>query len=109
MQGVLGYGAAQESNLPSDGLRRLTGFEALLRKVHLRTEAGFRPRFSPSKCGEVRSDRYQFRYQVIRLPWPIAQASRESKRATLTAPISGEAQSGHPQSEGGRKLNRFAP
>jgi hypothetical protein len=22
-----GYGAAQESNLPSDGLRRLTGFE----------------------------------------------------------------------------------
>ena len=24
---VLGYGAAQESNLPSDGLRRLTGFE----------------------------------------------------------------------------------
>jgi hypothetical protein len=23
----LGYGAAQESNLPTDGLRRLTGFE----------------------------------------------------------------------------------
>jgi len=33
---------------------RLTGFEGLLRKVHLRTEAGFRPRFSPSRCGEVR-------------------------------------------------------
>ena len=25
--GFLGNGAAQESNLPSDGLRRLTGFE----------------------------------------------------------------------------------
>jgi hypothetical protein len=47
-------GAAQESNLPSDGSRRLTGFEALLRNVHSRTEAGFRPRFSPSRCGEVR-------------------------------------------------------
>jgi hypothetical protein len=47
-------GAAQESNLPNDGLRRLTGFEALLEKLHLRTEAGFLPRFSPSTCGEVR-------------------------------------------------------
>jgi hypothetical protein len=47
-------GAAQESNLPSVGLPRLTGFEGLLRKVQLRTEAGFRPRFSPSTCGEVR-------------------------------------------------------
>jgi hypothetical protein len=47
-------GAAQESNLPSDGLRRLTGFEGLLRKVQLSTEAGFRPRFSASTCGEVR-------------------------------------------------------
>jgi hypothetical protein len=47
-------GAAQESNLPSVGLPRLTGFEGLLRKVHLRTEAGFRPRFSPSSCSEVR-------------------------------------------------------
>jgi hypothetical protein len=47
-------GAAQESNLPSVGLPRLTGFEDLLRKVHLRTEAGFRPRFSPSTCRYVR-------------------------------------------------------
>jgi hypothetical protein len=54
MRGKAWYGAAQESNLPTDGLRRLTGFEGLLRKVHLRTEAGFRPRFSPSRCGEVR-------------------------------------------------------
>ena len=44
-------GAAQESNLPSVGLPRLTGFEGLLPKVHLRTEAGFRPRFSPPTCG----------------------------------------------------------
>jgi hypothetical protein len=36
-------GAAQESNLPSVGLPRLTGFEALLRTVHLRIETGFRP------------------------------------------------------------------
>jgi hypothetical protein len=57
--------AAQESNLPSVGLPRLTGFEALLRNVHSRTEAGFRPRFSPSRCGEVRSDQYQFQYQVF--------------------------------------------
>ena len=28
-------GAAQESNLPSDGLRRLTGFEALSEKADL--------------------------------------------------------------------------
>ena len=27
MSGKAWYGAAQESNLPSDGLRRLTGFE----------------------------------------------------------------------------------
>jgi hypothetical protein len=33
----------------------------------LRTEAGFRPRFSPSKCGEVRRERYQIRYQVSAL------------------------------------------
>ena len=32
-------GAAQESNLPTDGLRRLTGFEALLEKDQLRSEA----------------------------------------------------------------------
>ena len=57
-------GAAQESNLPSVGLPRLTGFEGLLRKVQPSTEAGFRPRFSPSRCGEERWDRYQFRYQV---------------------------------------------
>jgi hypothetical protein len=57
-------GEEQESNLPSVGLPRLTGFEDPLRRVHLRTEAGFRPRFSPSRCGEVRSDRYQLRYQV---------------------------------------------
>jgi hypothetical protein len=51
-----GYGAAQESNLPSVGLPRLTGFEALLRKVHLRAEAGFRPRFSrpdAARCAEI--------------------------------------------------------
>jgi hypothetical protein len=47
-------GAAQESNLPSVGLPRLTGFEDPLRRVHLRTEAGFRPRFSPTGCREVR-------------------------------------------------------
>ena len=47
-------GAAQESNLPSVGLPRLTGFEGLLRTVRLRTEAGFRPRFSPSMCSDVR-------------------------------------------------------
>jgi hypothetical protein len=38
-------GAAQESNLLSDGLRRLTGFEASRLKVPSGTEAGFRPRF----------------------------------------------------------------
>jgi hypothetical protein len=27
MRGKAWYGAAQESNLPTDGLRRLTGFE----------------------------------------------------------------------------------
>src|SRR5215218_2299655 len=46
-------GAAQESNLPSDGLRRLTGFEGLLRKVQLSTEAGFDPASAP--LGAVRS------------------------------------------------------
>jgi hypothetical protein len=30
------------------GYTGFAGFEALLRNVHLRTEAGFRPRFSPS-------------------------------------------------------------
>jgi hypothetical protein len=36
------------------GYTGFAGFEGLLHKVHLRTEAGFRPRFSPSRCGEVR-------------------------------------------------------
>jgi hypothetical protein len=34
--------------------RRIHRFEGLLRKVHLRTEAGFRPRLCSSGCGEVR-------------------------------------------------------
>jgi hypothetical protein len=49
------------------GYTGFAGFEGLLRKAHLRTEAGFRPRFSPSRCGQVRSGRYQFRYQVWNL------------------------------------------
>jgi hypothetical protein len=40
-------GAAQESNLPSVGLPRLTGFEGLLTYLQLAPEAGFRPRFRP--------------------------------------------------------------
>jgi hypothetical protein len=36
------------------GYTGFAGFEGLLRKVHLRTEAGFRLRFSPSRCGEMR-------------------------------------------------------
>jgi hypothetical protein len=49
---------------PPTGYAGLADFEGLLRKVQPSTEAGFRPRFSPSRCGEVRWDRYQFRYQV---------------------------------------------
>jgi hypothetical protein len=39
-------GAAQESNLPSVGLRRRTGFEGLPSEVQLATEAPFWRRFS---------------------------------------------------------------
>jgi hypothetical protein len=60
-----GNGAAQESNLPSRGLHDLTGFEGWLDEVQLSTEAGFWPRFRPLRCAGVRSDRYQFRYQVL--------------------------------------------
>jgi hypothetical protein len=36
------------------GYTGFAGFEALLDEVHLSTEAGFRPRFRPLGCGEVR-------------------------------------------------------
>jgi hypothetical protein len=54
LKALLSSGAAQESNLPSVGLPRLTGFEASVSEVQLRTEAGFRLRFRPSRCAEVR-------------------------------------------------------
>jgi hypothetical protein len=64
MQAVPRYGAAQESNLPSRVLPRLTGFEALLRKVHFGTEAGFSAPLQSFyvQGGSLRSG--QFQYQV---------------------------------------------
>ena len=47
-------GAAQESNLPSVGLPRLTGFDASAIQVRSWTEAGFKPRFRPSTRADVR-------------------------------------------------------
>jgi hypothetical protein len=54
VQAVPGYGAAQESNLPSVGLPRLTGFEASLDEVHLSTEAGLSRCFRTLRCADVR-------------------------------------------------------
>jgi hypothetical protein len=47
-------GAAQESNLPSVGLRRRTGFEGLLSEAWLATEAAFWRRFGALRPCEVR-------------------------------------------------------
>jgi hypothetical protein len=47
-------GAAQESNLPSVGLRRRTGFEGLPSEAQLVTEAAFKRRFSTPRSGYVR-------------------------------------------------------
>jgi hypothetical protein len=44
-------GAAQESNLPSVGLRRRTGFEGLAGEVQLATEAAFADCSSPLGSG----------------------------------------------------------
>ena len=43
-------GAAPESNRPSVGLPRRTGFEGLRSERQLATEAGFRLRFRPAGC-----------------------------------------------------------
>jgi len=43
-------GAAPESNRPSVGLPRRTGFEGLLPQRQLATEAGFRLRFRITGC-----------------------------------------------------------
>ncbi len=74
-------GAAQESNLPSDGLRRLTGFDGLLGRVHLRTEAGFRPCFRSCRCREVRSGQYQF--PVPTFGWSKARGALSQPRSSL--------------------------
>src|SRR6266498_621646 len=46
------------------GRLRLANFKGLLRKVHLRTEAGFWPRFHAASAVRWRSGQYQFEYQV---------------------------------------------
>ena len=47
-------GAAPESNRPSVGLPRRTGFEGLLPERQSATEAALRLRYTPVACGETR-------------------------------------------------------
>lgn len=75
-------GAAWESNPPTDGLRRFSGFEALLRKVHLRTEAGFRPASVRLDAVRSRKTQYQFQYQVRPGLWLAVDRTARSSQAS---------------------------
>jgi hypothetical protein len=86
-------GAAQESNLPSVGLPRLTGFEALLRNVHLRTEAGFGPASVLLRAGRFAeiSTNSSTKFRLASFPSrlrPLGKSARNRSRA-LSRPASG--------------------
>ena len=66
---VYGYGAAQESNLPSVGLPRLTGFEDREEDAHLQ---GF-----VSQCASRCASKRLARHKAHPAPVPLRVASDE--------------------------------